>query len=922
MQGVLSNVRSYLPKKEIVEALLQDSDTDFAIFTESWLTPDIESDELLQDATSFITYRYDRTSRRGGGVLVFVRSNIASCSVAINCSLEIVCVKLSLKTCTNILIACYRPPDCDHTFTNDLHSVLVNLTSRFPNANYILCGDFNFPDIDWKNLTASSRLSKDFLQLTLLFNLTQTVHSPTRGSNILDLVLVSNPDLVSSVSLVMELSDHKAITFHLSFPIKRKQPIKKYIRSYNKANFSAINFELESFYESFCQSASSRSVNSNWLLFKQQIENLIDKHVPLIRIRGDAGKPWYSNSLKKLSRKKKRLYRAAQKSSSASKWKKYSDCLREYAGLLRHSKRKFHHEDLKNIITVNPKKFWSILKPKNQSHNIALVYPDGSDVPLDQRANVMNSYFSSVFTSEPVHDVPALPGANFDAMPPVVITVEGILCLINKLKISSAPGPDNIPAKFLKSTKDVSSRILQIVFAQSLLEGEIPHDWRTAKVTPVFKKGNRSYPSNYRPISLTCVACKLMEHIIYSHVASHLDNNSFFFRKQHGFRPGLSCETQLFEFTTDLNLNLDSSFQTDVIYIDFSKAFDRVAHRRLMAKLSCLNLDPLTLSWIKSFLTARSQFTVIGGKLSTAAQVVSGVPQGSVLGPLLFLIFINDLPSGITSSIRLFADDCVVYRRISNSSDQSLLQRDLNLIETWCSRWLMEPNTSKCKCMVVSRKKTNLIFQYSLNSTALSHASSYRYLGVLINTKLTWSEHISSVVTDTSRSLGYLKRTLRLSPPEIRKIAYETFVRSKLEYASPIWSPYQDYLITSLESVQNRAARFISSNYNTHASVTHIKSSLELPPLAVRRRISRLSLFHKLYHNFSHLHGTLLLPPARTSRRLFNSNSVQRLHGSTVAFNKSFLPAAIEDWNCLPEAVALERNPEKFRQSLTTLFVK
>lgn len=269
-----------------------------------------------------------------------------------------------------------------------------------------------------------------------------------------------------------------------------------------------------------------------------------------------------------------------------------------------------------------------------------------------------------------------------------------------------------------------------------------------------------------------------------------------------------------------------------------------------------------------------------------------------------------------------FTDDCVVYRRISNSNDQSLLQNDLNLIESWCSRWLMETNVSKCKCMVVSCKKSNLICQYTLNSSALSHTTSYRYLGVLITSKLSWSEHISNIVTDASRTLGFLKRTLRLSPPDIRKIAYETFVRSKLEYASAIWSPFQEYLITSLETVQNRAARFISSNYNSHVSVTIMKSSLELPPLVARRRISRLVLFHKLYHSFSHLHGTLLLPPARTSRRLFNSNSVQRLHGSTLSFNKSFLPAAIEDWNCLPEGIALETNSEKFKQSLGTLFLK
>lgn len=213
-----------------------------------------------------------------------------------------------------------------------------------------------------------------------------------------------------------------------------------------------------------------------------------------------------------------------------------------------------------------------------------------------------------------------------------------------------------------------------------------------------------------------------------------------------------------------------------------------------------------------------------------------------------------------------------------------------------------------------------LVFQYSLNSDGISQVDSYRYLGVLINSALTWSDHIVKLAADSSRTLGFIKRSLRPSPPTVRKLAFETFVRSKLEFASAIWSPHQGYLISSLEAVQNRAARFISSQYSKHASVTHIKSSLELTPLAVRRKTAQISLFHKLYHNFSHLHGTLLIPPTRTSRRLYNSKSVQRLHGSTQAFNKSFLPSPIEHWNSLPEYVVQERDPVKFRVLLSSLF--
>lgn len=592
--------------------------------------------------------------------------------------------------------------------------------------------------------------------------------------------------------------------------------------------------------------------------------------------------------------------------------------MREYTSLLKNAKRQFFGHDLLGILRDNPQKFWKYLSPKNSAaQNLPFTNPDGSAVSATDSAEIMNSHFSSIFTHEPSTDVPSLPPRDFPQMPRIFVTSEGIANLIDNLKFSSSPGPDNIPAKILKSTKIISSLILQFIFNQSLDTGFIPKDWKISKVTPVPKSGSPSDPSNYRPISLTCIACKLLEHVIYSHIATHLDQNSFFFSNQHGFRRGLSCETQLYEFSTDLHFNLDSSFQTDVIYLDFSKAFDRVPHRRLISKLSCLSIDPLALSWIKNFLTGRVQYTVVANNESTRVDVVSGVPQGSVLGPLLFIIFINDIPDKISSTIRLFADDCVLYRRISCCTDQITLQNDLSNIHNWCSRWLMQLNTQKCKFMQVSRKRTNFSFQYSVNFQPLTQVDSYRYLGVIITSKLTWSEHIEQLVTASAKSLGYIKRSLTSCPPQIRKLAYETFTRTKLEYASAIWNPHQNYLIDALEAIQNRAARFITSQYSSRLSITSIKLSLNLPPLEIRRKVTRLCLLHKLYHNFPSQRNTVLLPPARSSRRLFNSLCLQRLHGSTNAFNKSFLPTAIEDWNNLPESIVHEQNPLKFKQLIT-----
>lgn len=434
-------------------------------------------------------------------------------------------------------------------------------------------------------------------------------------------------------------------------------------------------------------------------------------------------------------------------------------------------------------------------------------------------------------------------------------------------------------------------------------------------MVPVFKSGNRNSPENYRPISLTCICCKLIEHIIASHVYNHLESNCFFFHNQHGFRKSLSCETQLLEFTTDLHFNMNNNLQTDCIFLDFSKAFDRVAHCRLIAKLTALRIDSSTLSWLRNFLSNRQQFTIVNNIASAPTHVTSGVPQGSVLGPLLFLIYINDLPLNISSPMRIFADDCIIYRSINSINDHQALQNDLDLICHWCNTWLMALNVSKCQVISFSRKRDNSHFSYKINHNELLHTISYKYLGVHLTENLSWSSHVTAICAKASKTLGYLRRNLSNSPSSIRKLAYQTFVRPQLEYASSIWSPHPNYLIDMIESVQNRAARFISRDYSHHSSVTQMKLDLSLQPLVLRRDIALLSLLHKYVYNCTR--STLPIQLAsNTSRRLNNQLSFSRMYGSTHAFNFSALPVAIRLWNSLPDSIAAENNQEKFRHLL------
>lgn len=642
---------------------------------------------------------------------------------------------------------------------------------------------------------------------------------------------------------------------------------------------------------------------------------LVDKYVPLVAISNDKHNPWFNKSLRSLRNKKKRLYASAKRLSCPSSWSKYKDCLKTYCLAISEAKKKYFSTDLSSLLRTNPRKFWRAVSPDRGCNTVTLHNADNVPVSASECASTFNSFFCSVFTNEDCSSIPCVSDLNYRFMSPISISVDGISKLIRDSKVSTSCGVDNINSKILKNTSAMSSQILYHIFQQSLSTGLLPADWKIAKVIPIFKDGNRHSPGNYRPISLTCICCKFLEHIIASHIFNHLESNNFFFQNQHGFRKALSCDTQLLEFTSDLHNGMNNSKLIDCIFLDYAKAFDRVAHCRLIAKLTALRIDSLTLSWIRNFLSNRRQFVSVNNFSSSTSVVTSGVPQGSVLGPLLFLTFINDLPSNISSCIRLFADDCVIYRTIDCHGDHLTLQNDLHLVNQWCDRWQMSLNTSKCCVLSFTRAKSALKFPYKICSAEVPRGSTYKYLGVHFCTNLSWCTHIEKICAKANRTLGFLRRHLHLSPSTIRQQAYQTLVRPQLEYASSIWSPHQQYLIDKLESIQNRAARFITSNYSRQSSITQIKRDISLPDLDSRRSVALLCLFHKYFYNSWSSRLSLEIP-SRTSSRLHNHLSFRRIFGRTQSFNNSALPRAIALWNNLPNDIVSIKDSAKFREQL------
>ena len=346
----------------------------------------------------------------------------------------------------------------------------------------------------------------------------------------------------------------------------------------------------------------------------------------------------------------------------------------------------------------------------------------------------------------------------YHTAPDITVTEKGVLKLLNGLNPHKASGPDEISTRFLKTTATVIAPILTVIFQSSIDQGKVPDDWKSANVTPLYKKGDKAKASNYRPVSLTSVCCKIVEHIIHSQVIRHLETNNILADEQHGFRKRRSCESQLINTVEDLTRGLNARQQIDAILLDFSKAFDKVPHERLAMKLHYYGVRGHTLHWIKSFLSDRQQRVVVDGVSSKPAPVTSGVPQGTVLGPLLFLVYINDLPSTVQSRARLFADDCLLYRTIKGEQDTAILQHDLDQLQQWESDWMMSFNPEKCEVIRITNKRKIIRADYSIHGHVLGTTDQAKYLGVTIDSKITWGPHISNITRKANNTLAFLRQ--------------------------------------------------------------------------------------------------------------------------------------------------------------------
>ena len=483
---------------------------------------------------------------------------------------------------------------------------------------------------------------------------------------------------------------------------------------------------------------------------------------------------------------------------------------------------------------------------------------------------------------------------------------------LKNLKIDKAAGPDGLPPRLYKELATELSVPLAKIFNMSLKEGRIPSAWKIAHVVPIYKKGKKSQPGNYRPVSLTNVACKVMESLIREQMLEHLQVNKLFSQHQHGFVSGRSCSTNLLASLEYWTALLEENCHVDSIYLDFAKAFDTVPHERLLIKLRSYGITGNVHQWIQSFLENRKQCVVLEGVKSGWEKVLSGIPQGSVLGPVLFICYVNDLPDYVKSKVFLFADDTKLCNKVPDPDNT--LQKDLDSLQVWSDKWQLRFNATKCKVMHLGNQQDPVTYYMQSSETAveLEEISIEKDLGVNVDRDLNFTEHVHAQTVKANRLLCLIRRSFTYLDEESLPLLYMSIVRPHLEYGNVAWCPKFKKETDMLEGVQRRATRMIPSlKGKTYEERLQI---LKLPSLYYRRARGDMIECYKYLTGIYQVDNSFLeLDKSATRGHMYK---LKKLAAQKSCRAKFFSRRVTNAWNRLPDHVVQAPTLNSFKNRL------
>ena len=827
------------------EILSKDTHTPFFILTETHFKKSHHLDAEV-NIPGYITHRADRSNRTCGGVAIYLHNSVPADKVKSfsNSFCEVAMVYSALSHF--IIAGVYRPPQAPFSKFQECLSTIQEFVESIPGSipELFVAGDFNLPFIDWRSRSPypnSTKTSDDRLSCTALLEfmstnfLDQLVEEPTREKNILDLVLTNNPELIHSVAVQdTNKSDHREIVCNLLHPqFLPNRPITDRPSraglddvNFNAADWAAINEELDSI-DWTTVTDPELPQDRAWSMFEELVTWACSQHAP----SHERGK-----KRSKVPRCRQPLLRAKKRINARI------NCLKRKSNNLQRSEKKLKKllqskavielqlkENIKqqrkddelsalSKIKANPKAFYSYAKKFRAAVSSVGPLKDEAGELVDDpvaMGNLLQKQYHHAFSDPSKADIGA---TEVLKTVPEEETIENIsfdegdvMKAIKAIDASSAPGPDKFPVSILKECATVLAPILCQLWRNSLDTGDIAQVFKTQSVVPIFKKGSRSLAANYRPVSLTSHLVKLFERIMRSKLVEFIETRDIIHPDQHGFQKGKSCLTQLLHHVEDVMSDMCRDENADVIYLDFSKAFDKVDHAILLKKLHLYGIRGHILQWLTNFLTGRHQRVIIDGKMSGAIPVVSGVPQGTVLGPLMFVLYINDIFTVVKhSKLKVFADDSKAHKNIKTSFDHQLLQEDLVAVVEWADRNNMELNESKFQLLQHGRN-LDLKTDYQLPSgKPLSLELVVKDLGVHIDEELTFRPHVREKIVEASRKAAWILRTFSTRDPSHMLLLYQTHVRSILEYCCALWDPHLKCDISSVEAVQRSFTAKIS----------------------------------------------------------------------------------------------------------------
>ena len=840
-------------------------DFSFVCLSETWLRSDVLDGELFPE--NITVYRADRDfaacgKSRGGGVLLAHNAQLKSERLLLTkfnfpLTIDIVAATVLSFSRKITFIVIYVPPDVDQNTYDSLTERLSVLVADLEDQFVMLLGDFNAPNF---NMPGDAR-SRSLLHFQEFSGLTQVSTISNFANRKLDLVFC-NVDCTVSRSdshLVQEDPLHPTLTinFFMQNPEKACRSNPSNIRfNFAKCDFSALYNAINS--TNWASLESISNVNSRCTEFYNLLMDSIRAHVPTKQTLRRQFPAWFTRELIILSKLKESARRIYLKQKSDITYNKYSSLRSRFKKLSSLVYKEFVN-NTENSIKSNPKNLWKFVNSKRKSSRI----PGGmllNNVKLGNAQSIVNGfaeYFSSVYPASSVHQPQRLNLSETDSSSSMQFTEDDIIKAAKSFKADLTSGYDLIPAFIVRDCAYILAKPLCSLFNLSLNDQHFPDMWKVASICPMFKSGNRSNIVNYRPVSLIPNFSKLFEKCIFNKLGYEIYSRISV--DQHGFCKGRSTTTNLVCMTQYIANCLDKGGQVDVIYTDLTKAFDKVDFRILLNKLAAFGFSAHVVNFFMSYLYGRSCIVTYNGFHSWPFTATSGVPQGSILGPILFLIFINELAEVLSCSKLLYADDVKLFTTVNSLEDCQQLQRQLSAMENWCKINKLDLNIPKCNVLSFTRRKTLVNFDYALGNVVIPRSNQLRDLGVIFDSHLRFNDHIEDRVRVASRSLGFITRTCRtMNNVDCMKMLYYAFVRPILEYACTVWSPHYDTYVKSLENIQRKFLKILY--FKKHRFYpeqgypqTELLSEFNVTTLELRRKYFDIKFLNKVLNNELHI---------------------------------------------------------------------